>query len=531
MQLYWFVLLPIMIALLGYICTGINRKYLILFSQIIYLVMAVSTLVQVHMTGQLMNTLGNYPRGISITLRADAITAVFVLLNVFLFSVMLLFNYHKHYMNKLFLFLFLVLEGLINGIFLSGDLFNLYVLIEVSTIVVSILIMYKRDTQSIYDGMIYLFTNLLSMTFFLFGIGYIYKIFGVLDMQLIKDSMPLVTHSKSLLLPYAFLLTAVGFKSAIMPLFSWLPRAHGTPSAPSIVSAILSGLYVKGGIYLFIRMQDVFQFNIETHQIYIIMGLLTAIFGFVLAVSQDDIKLILAYSTISQIGLILVGVSMKNDYSYWGSMYHIVNHAISKSTLFLAAGIIIETYKTRNIREIRGVFRRMPFIACIIIFAILGITGAPLFGSSISKYYIQKGNLTSNVIEMSLIVINLGTIVTYIKYAAMLFGKSDETSTMTWNQKLSLSVLAGICLLGGVLGPVIINMLFNVSLSVKIGDYLIKSTIYLVSILIGFIFYRYVYKHMGVLKKIRDIELNFNQIVLLIASFFVFQLVYLHMTL
>ncbi len=272
-----------------------------------------------------------------------------------------------------------------------------------------------------------------------------------------------------------FFFTAIGFKSAIMPLFSWLPRAHGTPSAPSIVSAILSGLYVKGGIYLFIRMQDVFQMKIETDHIFMIMGLLTAIFGFILALSQNDIKLILAYSTISQIGLILLGISMQSDYSYWGSIYHIANHAISKSTLFLAAGIIIEEYKTRDIQEIRGVFKRMPFIAFIIIFAILGITGAPFFGSSISKYYIQKGNVTSNLMDMTFILINFGTIITYIKYSVMLFGKSNVKGFLRWNQKLALGILAILSLVSGVIGPTLINKLFNVQLSVHIVDYMKKK--------------------------------------------------------
>ncbi len=98
--------------------------------------------------------------------------------------------------------------------------FDLYALVEVSTITVSILIMFKRDSQSIYDGMVYLLTNLVSMTFFVLGIGYVYKLFGSLDLLVIKDSMDSVVDTRQLILPYSLLITAIGLKSAVMPLFS-----------------------------------------------------------------------------------------------------------------------------------------------------------------------------------------------------------------------------------------------------------------------------------------------------------------------
>ena len=274
-------------------------------------------------------------------------------------------------MNNLFLFLFLILQGLINGIFLSTDLFNLYVLIEVSTIIVSILIMFKKDSQSIYDGIMYLLINIVAMTFFLLGVGYMYKILGSLDMAIIINNMNYITSTNSLILPYCLIITAVGLKSAIMPLFSWLPRAHGTHSSPSIVSAILSGLYVKCGVYLFIRIQYLFSPVFDTDNAFLIMGFLTAIVGFIFALSQTDIKLILSYHTISQIGLIIFGISLNHSYSYWGSIYHIINHAIFKSALFLTAGIIIEEYGTRDLREIKGVYKRMPFVSIFTFMAIL----------------------------------------------------------------------------------------------------------------------------------------------------------------
>ncbi len=402
------------------------------------LAIAIYLLVQVRLYGPISSALGDYDRWLSINLvGGDEISLLFVVLTCFLFLAMLVFNYHKHYMNPLFLFLFLVLEGLINAIFLSYDLFDLYALVEVSTITVSILIMFKRDSQSIYDGMVYLLTNLVSMTFFVLGIGYVYKLFGSLDLLVIKDSMDSVVDTRQLILPYSLLITAIGLKSAVMPLFSWLPRAHGTPAAPSIVSAILSGLYVKGGVYLFIRFQDTFSSQLDTSNIFLILGFLTAVIGFIFALSQTDIKLILAYHTVSQIGLIIFGLSLNSDYSYYGSIYHILNHAVFKSTLFLTAGMIIEEYDTRDIREIHGVFKRMPYVALVMVVAILGITGAPFFNGSISKYLIQKGTNYYDYLEYGLVIINLGTIISFIKYSQMLFGNHYARYKVRLNQKNS----------------------------------------------------------------------------------------------
>lgn len=527
-NLFWFILFPIIIALITYI-PKVKRFYIPIFIlQLLFLGLAFYNFYLVKNNGTILEVLGNYSIGVGIALRSDLISSVFVLLTTFLFTCMLLFNYHKPYMNKLFLFLFLVLQGLINGIFLSSDLFNIYILIEVSTIVVSILIMFKKDSRSIYDGMVYLLTNLVSMTFFLLGLGYIYKIFGSLDLAYLKDNIQYIKSTKTLIIPYCLLITSVGLKAAIMPLFSWLPRAHGTPSAPSIISAILSGLYVKSGIYLFMRIQNVFYPVIDTTEIFILMGFLTAIIGFIFALSQTDIKLILAYSTVSQIGLIIFGLSLNDFYSYWGSIYHIINHAIFKSSLFLTAGIIIEEYDTRNIHHIKGVFKRMPFVTIISVLSILGITGAPLFNGSVSKYLIEKGTSSYNFLDYSILLINLGTIMIFIKYSSIFYGKHNKRSTIKLNQKIVLLILTITCFLGGIMGNIFVGVLFNVNFTISLVSYIEKTMIYMLSIIISFIIYQYVYKKIKLFKLIREIELSFNQICFSIISFFTIILLYMN---
>ncbi|GMQ56490.1 proton-conducting transporter membrane subunit [Vallitalea sediminicola] len=519
-QLYLFILLPIIIASISYLFKTNYNKIMILISQLILFVGSIINFAHIKSNDSITCILGNYKEGIGIALKADIMSSVFVMLTIFLFTCMIIYNFKKQYMNNLFLFLFLILQGLINGIFLSMDLFNLYVLIEVSTIVVSILIMFKKDSRSIYDGMLYLLINIVAMTFFLIGIGYIYKIFGSLDITIVYDRMKEVTDTKSLILPYSFIITAISLKSAVMPLFSWLPRAHGTHSSPSIVSAILSGLYVKCGIYLFIRIQNMFSPAFDTSTIFLIMGFMTAVVGFIFALSQIDIKLILSYHTISQIGLIIFGLSLNNTYSYWGSIYHIINHAIFKSVLFLTAGIIIEEYETRDIRQIKGVFRRMPFVSTFTFMAILGITGAPFFNGSISKYLIQKGSY-SGLLDYGLILINLGTILSFVKYLSMFKGSyTGEKYSPPFNQKIAISMLGTLCFLGGIFGIGLIKFLFNVNLHITLDGYLIKSLLYIISIIVGLLFYRFLYKKIKLFNNIREINLSFNQICLTITIYF-----------
>ncbi|PKM56456.1 MAG: proton-conducting membrane transporter [Firmicutes bacterium HGW-Firmicutes-3] len=523
MFLFWLVLLPILSSIVAYLNKRQLAGYLLGLTQLLLFLMALYTAFNVYTLGDIIYSFGDNTVSIGINLVADKINIIFILLSCIFFPIMLLFNYHKSYMNKLFLFLFLVLQGLINGIFLSNDLFNLYALIEVSTITVSILIMYKKTSHSIYDGILYLLINLVSMAFFLLGIGYIYKIFGTLDLTLIKQQLTHVTSIPGLILPYTLILTPIVLKSALLP----LPRAHGTPSAPSIVSSVLSGIYVTSSLYLFIKIQDTFSSVINTGSLFLIFGFIISILGFILALSQTDIRLILTYSTISQVGLIVFGLSLASDYSYYGSIYHLLSHAVFKSTLFLTAGMIIEEYDTRDIRKIRGLFKRMPFVTIVICFALLGISGAPLFNGSISKYLIKKGSDSIQLLEYGLIIINIATMTYLMKYTSMFFGNSKKSKAPPWNQKIALILLASLCLLGGVGGQFFINWLFELNIQIEVLHYMEKFLVYFMSLGLGYLFYEYIYKKYPFFQTIRQLELSFNELILTITLFFTGLLSYL----
>ncbi|MCL2077535.1 MAG: proton-conducting membrane transporter [Oscillospiraceae bacterium] len=522
-MLAYFVIIPILIAVFLYVFPSSKAGRLIAVITQTALVGLAFYLFFICKSRDVVSNIGNYESFLGITLRADALSSVFIILTSFIFLIVAVYTFNEKY-NGLFWFLLFIWEGLLIGIFLSRDLFNIFVLVEVTTVAVAVLIMFNRDNRSMYDGMVYLMINTVAVQFYLFGTGYVYKLTGVLDIDAAAKVLEELDKS-SLILPYALIITAISLKCALVPLFSWLPKAHGTPGAPSAVSAILSGLHIKGAVYLFIQFNDLFK-EVVVSEFFLIIGIITGIVGFIFAMSQKDIKLILAYSTISQIGMIITGLNNDDIYSYTGSLYHIFNHALFKSALFLSAGIIIKIYNTRDIYKIRGVLKRSPLIGAVIIMAILGIIGTPFFNGSVSKYFIFSG--TSLPVGGAILLINLGTIITFIRFSSILFGKPqtepDPAKTDKCKQAAVL-VLGTLCLVGGILGEQLIEFLFNVKVSVDTAGYLQKSALFTASAVGGYLIYKLYIKNSPRLKQVREIELSFRGMCVSVGAFFAVVLV------
>lgn len=530
------VLSPIILGLVFYI---LHNKWLMIATLVLEAIILVTS-VKFLLASDVVQiqALSGIPFPIGMKLQMDSLSATMLMLNNFLFAVMLLFNFHKSYMNHLFIFLFLSLQGLINGVFLSTDFFNVYILIEVATVVVSILIMYKKDSQSMYDGMIYLMVNMIAMTFFLLGIGYLYKYTGALDFDTVSKSILSITSKRVLIIPFALIITGISLKAALMPLFSWLPKAHGTASAPSIVSGILSGIFVKIGIYLYIRMALMFSGVFAISNLFVGIGFLTAIAGFLLALAQTDIKLILAYHSVSQIGLMIIGLSAAIQTANFGGLYHIVAHGIFKTLLFLVAGILIEIYHTRDIRQMNALFKKSKFVSIIMIVAILSITGAPFFSGGYSKYYIMKG-FSSGYFEILFTIINMGTMMSFIKFWHILLDDQDPVYTklqspvgkniLPYNTIIALTIMATSCVVLGFFGDYFFKLLTTYESHYTALSQLLKWPKYLLTYGVSIIVYRILISKNPLFVKLRRLELSFNQITLAILSFFMATTFYLHL--
>ncbi len=519
MVIIYFIIVPVILGVVAYLMPKPPLRPFVIITEVILFSYFVFVFFNIMNSGEIIEVLGAHNSILGITLIAGRYTISLIGLSIFLFALSFIYTMHEDFFDNKFVMLFLILQGLLCGVFLTDDLFNIYVFLEVATVVVAILIMYKKDIRSMYDGMVYLLSQVVCMLFYLFGIGYLYKIFGVLSISEIAKLMPLVDPD-SVVTPFAFIMTAICLKSAFFPLFSWLPRAHGTPSAPSAVSAILSGLYVKNGIYLFFVFVNLFSPALDYAPFFTIIGGCTAVSGFIMALSQTDIKLILAFSTISQLGLISLGLTAQSDLSTYGALYHIICHSLFKSLLFLSAGMIIKQYKTRDIRKIHGVLRTMPLTGIATALGVLGISGAPFFNSSISKYFMQygaKGTMT----EILIIIVNFGTILSFTKYSQILLGEPSPQVTQSRQKKFVLLILGLGCIAGGVFGVTVINTIFNTEISIDSGIYIEKTIVYFLSAVGAFLLYRFILKDNKYLYMLRKASLNFQLIVMAILVFYI----------
>ena len=518
-MLYYFVIVPVFLAVLLYLFSSLKivRTIGIIAQFSLFLVSAY--LFYTMEPGEYISVaIGGFESILGVWLRADTLSSVFLLLTTFLFLIGSIYSF-KESKSGLFWFLMFLWEASLIGIFLTGDLFNIFVLVEVGTVVVSIIILYNRANRSLYDGMIYLMINTVIIQFYMIGVGLIYRLTGGLDLVHVQNVFATM-DSRDLVLPYALLMTFVALKCALMPLYSWLPKAHGTTGAPAAASALLSGLHIKSGVYLFLRFQEMFE-PIATFEIFLVIGVITAIAGVIMALAQTDIKLILAYSTVAQIGLIIVGLSVNTvgSYNYIGALYHILNHAIFKAALFLSAGVLAYAYGTRKLADIRGVFKVMPMLAIAKILAILGIVGTPLFNGNISKYFLMSGlDFWLNTV---LIIVNLGTITIFIKYSTIFFGKPKEqlhvkTDLLRHGPILILGVL---CFVGGIFGVWSIEFLFNYTVYVDLQGYIEKTVIFFISLGIGYLIYKYYVEKSEFLKKVKEIDFCFRTMCLSIGIF------------
>lgn len=518
MELYLLIVLPVLASLLLYLIPARITTWLTSILYAAVFGVTVWLFIRIRFGGEILST-GGGKGFLGISLYCDLTSSVFLVLVSFLFLCLFLYTNLPERVDKLYSFLITVLEGLVMLIFLSRDLFNLYAAVEVATLVCAALIMFKRESRSIYDGLVFLLTNITGMLFFLLGTGMIYRQLGVLDFDGIQMLISTRTPQE-LVLPYAMIMTGVCLNCAMLPFHFWIPLAHGTPGAPTAVTAILSGLYIKSSVYLFMRVQTLFAPVIDSGDFFFWLGVVTSLAGIVMAVCQRDIKMILAYHTISQIGLIVAGLSTGNPTAQAGAILHIFNHALFKTLLSLSAGILINKYHTRNIYQIKGVMRSLPLVGISVACGVLGITGAPFFNGSISKYFLAKGGATAAA-DLMFLLINFGTILSFVKFGKMLLGpKKEFPFRYDFFSTAVMLVLSLLCLVTGIFAEPVILLLFNLQLEVGLVGYLEKTAIWAVSLLGAGVLYWKVLSHSARLKAGIDFTISFNGIALCLGAGF-----------
>lgn len=508
----YLVIVPILAAILIYLFKPKNMKYVAFIAQLLITVLAI--LYYNEFSGNFeasMFVFGGWDERIGISLSNDPISMSFVFLTLFSWWMVMIYLFEKGKMNHTFLFFFMFLEGVFFGLLQTNDLFNMFVFLELTTILVTILIAFKKAGDSFRAALYYILLNTAGVLAFLIGVIFIYNVFGTINIRVVAELMPLYSDEVIVKFAYVLLMSGIAVKSALFPVFTWLPKAHGV--AQSAISALLSGLIVKGGLYLFIRVNEMYagaNYNSETF--FFVVGALTALVGVMFALSQKDMKQVLAYHTVSQIGIMMMGLSSSESQVFYGGLLHIFNHALFKSLLFLGAGIIIKVYRTKKLSEIRGVARTMPWVSVFMIIGMLSITGAPLFNGFISKSIIKYGIGDSGIKYWILFIVNIGTATSFVKMSQIFFGpKSLSYPMQKKTQNFALMAFGFMCVILGNFYIPINQGFFGIDLSyIHIFEFA-KFFDYLLTLSIAFVFYKFfISKDYRPVPDIRNFKMSFE---------------------
>lgn len=417
------------------------------------------SLVNLHKI--LVYKVGGWIPPIGICMVLDGLTS-FMLVTVNLVSFLVTvysINYMEKYTDKYrFYTLFMLLVAGMNGIIATGDLFNLFVFLEISSIASYALVAFGTEAEELEASFKYAVMGSVASSFVLLGIALLYSYTATLNMADI--SLVLSQKPSSLLVSFIAVLFLAGFglKAALVPFHAWLPDAH--PSAPAPISAMLSGVFIKTlGVYALCR----FFFNIlgvDTKILFIlvVLGVISMVVGAVLAIAQSDIKRMFAYSSISQIGYIIFALGIGTPLAILGGLFHLFNHAVFKSLLFLNSGAIEYSTDTRDLKRLGGLNRQLPITGYTSMLGSMSISGIPPFAGFWSKLIIiiaaiQAGYFFSATVA---ILISIVTLAYYLKFLGFtFFGKLDEAwlkvKEVPLAMKLSMIVLAIICVISGLL--------------------------------------------------------------------------------
>ncbi len=393
-------------------------------------VSSVFILTDVMASGPILYRLGGHERLIGIELEVDLIAALISLFILGLALVIYIYStgdategieereYARYYI------LFFILMFSLFGMVYANDLFNNYVFMEIMSITTCSIISIKRKKDTYTSAFRYVMLNEIGSLSFLFGVALLYMATGFTNITLLQQALSTLwpAYSANVIIALGFMLVGLGIKAAIFPFHIWLPDAHA--SAPSTSSAILSGIVIK--IYLFVMIKVLFKVfglrildDLNISAALIAIGSLGMIFGSLFAIAQKDIKRLLGYSSIAQVGYIVLGIGLFSELGLAASVFHIFSHGMMKSALFLSVGIVVFQTKRRKIADFAGLGQQLPLSMGVFGIAALAMIGLPLTSGFISKLTLGVAALDHNQGYLIVIVI-LSSLLGVIYYLPIL---------------------------------------------------------------------------------------------------------------
>jgi len=393
------VIVPLMAAPL---CLFLTRSRLVwLFALIasgLAFVISGLLLQQVMESGTIIYELGGWEAPWGIEYRIDQLNALLLLI-ISALSTVVLFAAQTSIEKEipadrhtLFYILYLLsLAGML-GIVATADAFNVFVFLEISSLSAYALIALGKQRCALWASYQYLIMGTIGATFILIGIGLMYQMTGTLNMYDLSQRLPEVENTRTVFAAFAFVIVGVCLKLALFPLHLWLPNAYAY--APSIVTAFFAATATKVAVYLLIRFTfSVFGLSfsftaLPLQLLFLVLGLLGIFVASFAAIYQKNVKHLFAYSSIAQIGYMIVGFSVSTTTGLMATLLHLFNHALMKGALFLALAAVVYRIGSVQLSQFHGLGRQMPFTMAAVVIGGLSLIGVPLTVGFVSKWYL-----------------------------------------------------------------------------------------------------------------------------------------------
>ena len=414
---------------------------------------SVHLLRRVMEEGTIIYALGSWSAPWGIEYRIDPVNAFVLLLVAIIGAVVILYapasvaKELSDVRGSLFYATFLLCYTGLLGITITGDVFNLFVFLEISSLSSYALISLGSDRRALTASYQYLIMGTVGATFYVIGVGLLYMMTGTLNRADLAVQLKPVMGSRTVLTAFAFLSLGLSLKLALFPLHLWLPNAYAY--APSVVTAFLAATATKVSVYVYIRFfYSIFgtDYTFETLRLdYFIvpLALVGIVVASLVAIFQTDIKRMLAYSSIAQISYMMLGIGLMSVTGLTATLVHLFNHALMKGALFLAMGCVVYRMGSANLTDMRGLGRQMPFTMAAFVLAGLSLIGVPLTVGFISKWYLVLAAIERGwwpVAVLVLLTSLLAVIYIWRVVEVAYFQKPSDSATHAVEAPLSMQI-------------------------------------------------------------------------------------------
>ena len=393
------VVVPLIAAALCLILSRPAAAWLITFiASAVAMLVSFLMLEEVLQSGVIDYTFGGWAAPFGIAYRVDLVNAYVLVIVSTISTVVSVFarlsvasEIEAHNQGFFYTAWLLCLTGLL-GIAITGDAFNLFVFLEISSLSSYVLIAMGADRRALTAAFQYLIMGTIGATFILIGVGLLYALTGTLNMLDLAQRLPEVADSRTARTGFAFLTVGLGLKIALFPLHLWLPNAYAF--APSAVSAFLAATATKVAVYVLLRFVfSVFgvEFALGAMPLAIglaVLGSIAVLSASTVAIFQQNLKRMLAYSSVAQVGYLALGVSLATPTGLTATLLHLFNHALMKGALFVALGCIAWRIGSSRLQDFAGLGYRMPWTMGVFMIGGLSLIGIPLTAGFISKWYL-----------------------------------------------------------------------------------------------------------------------------------------------